>query len=874
MSAESLGFKPDSVVGAVSQIHTAYRGAEELRKAREAFAARIKRKRLKDRSPEEIESSLQKFLSKAFPEREGYRIQLNWEESEGAEKNTLNSQTPFFLTKDRSLSTEEIVGRNVLQEGWGMWTHYSYEEWYEWYINKPGGIPIGNPIALTLLPLFLRPVYHLPRAVIAIANKITNKYDNGNVVKLENFLTTYKTPLSEMQNTESELHFMRTFLIHDYHEKRINKFAKNVSNRMSEDSSDDKSESYLTQNLFQNGQSMTSPQKIAMLTHRDANTLAEAEEVQSHLKKYKINTRGVIVGVTTAFLAGFFAWPVSLFANTHVVGAVGLTAASAVTGVFVVIGLVAGAIYAYNSYKESKKVNKKIDSLDVDLLLEQQQKISYKIEQTNTNIGKMGARLKKLQNELAEASEKKDVKIYQQKLKQKNQFIQDKHNREEFKQLTTEIEDLRKHQEQLEKLKKEKEDALKIMNLRLIKLNRELKDRPEEKSHKARTALDAAIKKLQDEIESLLPEEIKDTEKLIAQKKERKDKLDYLNQEKNKDNELLYISNELEELEKTEEVKSYLEMIKDEVKIKKEQADAIAKLEKLYDKGRKSQERHHHYQEICQKVAKEKALRQELALLNKAYEDTVNRYAEAKPESCEEIKQTYLSKEMMDPKLESVEHLLRYKQVEKTSIATASALINVKRSIMGPRKEDTPHSVGEAFKGLGKAILDDVWSAGEKLYNYYSAASIPTCVVNIGLLGVAIAGVAASPFLLIGAAAVGVVFLANHFYEEYKQSENAVRDAFLDNPEFSKYTVDQHISCLEKVIEHCKSRNEKTTQLLEAELNKEKNLWSEKSPAAPGSLLAASIFTPTPRGNDPQLSPQVDDAAPLLSRERLESFGG
>jgi len=842
----------------VRTVHRAYHGAEELGKAREAFVACIKRKRLKGRTPEQIEFSLQAFLSEAFPDREDYHIQLNWEESEGAEKNGLNSQNPFFLTKDRNLSAEEIVGRNVLQKGWGMWTHYSYDEWYEWYIHKPGGIPVGNPIALTLFPLILPLVYYVPRAFIAIKNKLTNKYDGGDVVKLENFLETNKTPLSEMQNTEAELHFMRTFLIHDHHEKNMDKFANNLKDlyggMLKGDSSNDKSESHIT--------TTSSPQKIAVLTSRDASIRTQPEEAQNHLKKYKIDTKGVIVGVTTAFLAGFFAWPVSLFANTHVVGAVGLTAASAVTGVFVVIGLAAGAIYAYNSYKESKKVNKKIDSLDKNLLLEQQKKISNKIEQSNTNITEINARLNDVQKKLKKENHKSNIMAYKKALDEKNQFIQNKLNCEEFEQLTTEIGDLKEYQGQLEKLIAEKNRALAKMQEK-----QELESDPEELNE-----LQLSIGKLQNEIESLLPKEIQDIQKVIAQKKERQNKLANLNlREDNNDNdndEFLRISNELAELEKTEEIKSYNEMIKKEAEIKKEQADALAKLGKLYDRGRKSQARHHHYQEICQKIEEEKALRNELAQLNKTYEDTVNDDAnKASPQRREEIKRRYLSKEMMDPKFQSVEHLLRYKQIEKTSVATVSALVNVKRSIAGPRKDDTPKSVGEAFKGLGRAMLDDIWSVGEKLFDYYSAASVPTCVANIALLGVAIGGVAASPFLLIGAAALGVVFIGNHFYEEYKKSENAVRDAFLDDPEFSKYTVDEHISCLKEAIEQCKLRNEKVELLLKTELNEGGNQKLEVLQPTPGSLLnVGGIFTPKKNEPPTELLPQVS----VVSQQSLQ----
>lgn len=869
----------------ISQVHTAYRKSEELKATREAFINFIKRKRRAGQSPEQIENMLQKFLSTAFPDKT-YYIKLNWKkEEENIEKTELNTRNPFFLTENRPLSTEEIAGHNIQEEGWSMWSHYSYEQWYEWYIHKPSSIPIGNPIVLTLLPLVLPLIYYIPRAVIAMTNNITNKYndDNSSLVKLENLL---ETPLSKMPSTETELHFMRTFLIKDYHEKTVSKFSNSLSKGLAEDLSD-RCESKAAQIPFQmqNHPPASSPQKIAALMNNDTNT-PEDKESQNHLQKFKISGKGMAIMMLTAFLAGFFAWPVSLFANVKIAGTIGLTTAAVLTGAVVVIGVVTGAIYAYNSYKESKKTNKKINALEKTYLGQRQEKIIQKTENLN-------AEFKNLQAQLEGANKDPSIIEYNKKINEKNKFIQNRkmlrQDREEVKQLESDISALKEHQKLLEeKIQKIEKKTRAIIAEKQSKLNL-VPEVSTQKEHSELEKLNLAIKKQEAKI-ALLPslrKEIEATQNLIDRKIIRQTELsaqlngksintveeensfyyrfrDFISERDylsfftvflKKDDEFLKISEALKTFEKEKNVRSYNVN-------KNEKTKVLTEIEKQTEKSKVLQDRYRNYNNINQKLAQKKKLRKDLKELNLEYKNTVEKYIHQAPsEKRSELRKELLSEKMINPKLHGLEYLLQYKQVEKPLSVTVPALVDVKRSIWGPKKESTPRSVKEAFNNLGSAILEDTFSVGEKLYNYFSAASIPTSIVNIVVLGIVIGGAVASPYLLIAGAALGAVFIGHHLYDDYKKGKDAIRDTFLDDPEFAEYTIDKHIDTLEQIIEYSKLRNEKIEYSLDAGLNGKNDKWSKEPRSTTESLLSARDVIFAQKGNIPQPVPQATPVA-------------
>ncbi len=917
MTAEISDLKHNFVVEAVSEIHTAYRNAQKLKVTREAFINLIKRKRQKGESSKEIENTLNQFLSTSFPDRQDCCLQLNWEEGEYAEKYVekyvLNSKNPLFLTKksspsDSGISDEEIAGRNVLQAGWGMWTHHSYEQWRKWYINKPDSLLIGNPIILTLTPVMLPLAYYVPRAAIAIRELVMGKYndDDSSVVKLESFLENKNKEATqpEMLNADAELHFMQTFMIHDYHEKSKNKFVKKLNKGMEGcvKKPDMKSEAPESQSLFQNRPGMlSSSQKIVALTHTDTDALLQ-EKPQDHLKKYKISPRGMVVAGVTAFFAGFFAWPVSLFANTHIVGAVGLTTATVLTGAIVVIGLAGGALYVYNSYRESKKINKKIDSLEESSLLEQQEKILHKNELFNSKLAHTQDQLKDIQLSLKDINKKSNVENYKQTIEKKNKFIQDMRYRKEVRQLKSNLIDLEDHCKQLsEQIKKktlvvaEMREKYKTLTL-AFQSGAELK----EKELAELKESNSAIVKRQIEIDVLLPEQIKATEKLITQKQEKQIELaaklnnedvaensfydsfrDFIGENEGlsflsvflkKGDEFLKINRELKELEKEADVKSSLAIQKEKTKIENEETQLLAKIEKQSHKMQMLQTRHNDYRNIGEKMAEKEKLSSELKEINQNYRHMVENYLkEVSPERREEIKQKLLYKGMREVNLKSLDYLLQYKQADEPKTATVPALVNLKHSIWGPGREDTPHSVKQAFKELGMAVINDVWAVGQKISEYYSAASAPTCVANIVGLGIMIGGVVVSPGLLIAGAALGVVFTGNYIYEEYKKSENTVRDAFLDDSEFALSAVDEYIDALKKRRDHFIVRNEKVETFLKAEINSKNGEWLDQrhSNILKSSLPVSSLLQ---KSNELQYVPGLKSPIPERPVHTSPSF--
>src|SRR5262249_53939780 len=128
------------------------------------------------------------------------------------------------------------------------------------------------------------------------------------------------------------------------------------------------------------------------------------------------------------------------------------------------------------------------------------------------------------------------------------------------------------------------------------------------------------------------------------------------------------------------------------------------------------QKRYHDYTNIGEKVANVEALTLELKKLNQDYADMVENYAkEAAPKRRDAIRQKWLSEEITNIKLNKLEYLLQYRQASEPKTATVPALVNVKRSIWGPEREDTPHSVTQAFKELGSAVINDVWAIGQKV---------------------------------------------------------------------------------------------------------------------------------------------------------------